>query len=57
MPADWHIAKTGDYNGDGKSDILWRNDAGATAIWDIDDGAILHANSLGSVPTNWHIIA
>jgi serralysin len=22
----WHIVGTGDYNGDGKSDILWQND-------------------------------
>ena len=37
------------------SDILWRNDAGVVAIWDINDGAILAANSLGAVPANWHI--
>ena len=23
---DWQIAGTGDFNGDGKSDILWRHD-------------------------------
>ena len=56
MPTDWHIADTGDFNGDGMSDILWRNDAGVTTIWDMDDGTILAANSLGSIPTNWHII-
>jgi hypothetical protein len=26
---DWHIVGTGDSNGDGRDDILWRNDAGA----------------------------
>ena len=56
MPTDWHIADTGDFNGDHMSDILWRNDAGVTTIWDMDDGTILAANSLGSIPTNWHII-
>jgi len=25
---DWHFAETGDYNGDGKSDLLWRTDNG-----------------------------
>ena len=44
-----------DFNGDGMSDIVWRNDAGVTAIWDMNDTAILHGNSLGTVPTNWTI--
>ena len=29
----WHIKGTGDFNGDGKSDILWQNDDGTPAIW------------------------
>ena len=37
VPANWHIAGTGDFNGDHKSDILWRNDAGLVAIWDMND--------------------
>lgn len=24
---------SGDYNGDGKSDILWQNDNGTPAVW------------------------
>ena len=43
VPDDWNIAGTGDFNGDGKSDILWRNDAGAVAIWLMNDGARLSA--------------
>ena len=39
------------------SDILWRNDAGVAAIWEMDDGTVLSGNSLGVVPANWHIIA
>ncbi len=27
---------TGDFNGDGRSDILWQNDSGAVAIWDVN---------------------
>jgi hypothetical protein len=44
-----------DFNGDGKSDILWRNDAGAVATWDMNDGTLLSSNPLGVVPANWHI--
>ena len=28
VPTSWHIAGTGDFNGDGRDDILWRNDNG-----------------------------
>jgi hypothetical protein len=29
----WHIKDTGDFNGDGRSDILWQGDDGTPAIW------------------------
>ncbi len=30
---DWQIADFGDYNGDGRADILWRNASGTTTSW------------------------
>jgi hypothetical protein len=29
----WHIKDTGDFNGDGRSDILWQGSDGTPAIW------------------------
>jgi hypothetical protein len=29
----WHIKANGDFNDDGKSDILWQNDNGTPSIW------------------------
>jgi hypothetical protein len=29
----WQVAATGDYNGDGRDDILWRNANGAVSDW------------------------
>jgi hypothetical protein len=29
----WHIAGVGDFNGDGRSDILWKNDNGEVTNW------------------------
>ena len=37
---NWKVAGTGDFNGDGKSDILWRNTStGDNAIWKSGDAA------------------
>ena len=33
---DWKVVGTGDYNGDGKSDILFQNTGGQAAIWEMD---------------------
>src|SRR4051812_9096613 len=30
----------GDFNGDGKGDILWRDNEGHTALWEMDGGQI-----------------
>jgi hypothetical protein len=29
VPNDWHVQDVGDFDGDAKSDILWRHDSGA----------------------------
>ena len=31
--ATWSVAETGDFNGDGKTDILWRNSNGDVEMW------------------------
>ena len=33
---DWKVVGTGDFNGDGKSDILFQNTDGQAAIWEMD---------------------
>ena len=39
---NWKVAGTGDFNGDGKSDICWRNSStGENAIWNSGDAANL----------------
>ncbi len=52
----WTIVGTGDFNGDGKSDILWRNTNGTVAIWEMNGGQLL-ASVGGQVVTNaWTIV-
>ena len=31
--SSWHIVGTGDFNGDGMADVLWRNDNGTVSDW------------------------
>jgi hypothetical protein len=54
----WQIVGTGDFNGDGKSDILWRDGSGDVAIWEMKGTTVLNPNTagVGNVPTNWSIV-
>ena len=58
--AGWHIAGTGDFNGDGKSDILWQKDTSTgteTYIWLMDGTKQISSASAGSGGSGWHIIS
>jgi len=54
---NWHIAGTGDFNGDGKVDILWRSYAdGRNAVWYMDGMSITGSAYFNTVAdTNWKI--
>jgi Ca2+-binding RTX toxin-like protein len=58
VATSWHVADTGDYNGDGRSDILWRNDNGGLTTWlGRADGGFINndVNAFATVPTNWQV--
>src|SRR5262245_14700482 len=52
------IKGTGDYNGDGKSDILWQGKDGTPAIWLMDGTDVLSISAAGSFNpgSDWHLI-
>ena len=59
VPTNWHVAGVGDFNGDGRDDILWRNDAGQLSDWlgQTNGGFTPNdANAFASAPTSWHIV-
>ena len=58
VPTDWTISSTGDFNGDGREDILWRNSAGVVTDWLATENSGFATNWTGAsfgVPLSWQV--
>ena len=50
------LSYSGDFNGDGKQDILWRNtQTGEVDIWSMSGASVIAKADLGIVGTDWRI--
>jgi hypothetical protein len=50
----WRAVGTGDFAGDGNSDILWQNiNTGAPMIWDMNGTSIVSSTTLASPGNHW----
>jgi hypothetical protein len=47
--------KSDDFNFDLRSDILWRNDNGTVATWDMNGAEVLGMHSFSGAPPDWHL--
>jgi Ca2+-binding RTX toxin-like protein len=56
---DWSVAAIGDYDGDGRSDVLFRNADGRVYVWNSNDSGpvAFQGQGLGQTPTDWHILS
>ena len=45
-----------DFNGDGKSDILWRHTSGQVGVWLMDGASMASGTRLNTVSVDWSII-
>jgi hypothetical protein len=50
-------SEAGDYNGDGRTDLLWRQPTGRLALWQISGNTIVSLGSPGAESGGWRIIA
>ena len=47
---------THDFNGDGMSDIPWRDASGNTAVWLMNGAQVLMSGGIGVAPASWSIV-
>src|SRR5207237_448337 len=52
----WHVKGSGDFNGDGFSDVLFQNDSGEVYVWQLDGTSKIGGGSLGNPGADWHAL-
>jgi len=55
LPDTSQIGATGDFDGDGDSDVVWHDLNTNVAIWEIEDGVLVQTHVLPTEPTTWQI--
>jgi hypothetical protein len=52
----WHVAGTGDLNGDGKSDIVWQGADGTPGFWLMNGTTPIAETAVANPGSAWHIV-
>jgi Tol biopolymer transport system component len=55
-PETRYFTRAGDFDGDGKSDILWQDNSGQASVWQMNAANVLSTAPVGPNPgTSWHV--
>jgi FG-GAP-like repeat/RTX calcium-binding nonapeptide repeat (4 copies) len=59
LDASWRIAGIGDFNGDGRDDILWRHSSGAIGQWSGQAGQFANTSGVAAnaIDNSWSVAA
>ena len=54
----WKVVAIGDYNGDGRDDLIWKHSSGATGEWlGTASGDFVNNGAAPTVPNGWSVIS
>jgi Ca2+-binding RTX toxin-like protein len=58
IPNSWQVEGVGDFNADGRDDILWRHTDGTVGTWSgtVSGGFVANNAAVFSVTNDWHIV-
>jgi len=57
LPASWPFAGTGDFNGDGKSDTLFRHPTNGRTLMKLMNGfTLISQGFVSSMPASWSVV-
>ena len=51
----WAITGTGDFDGDGRTDILWRENSGGVAMWLMDGPTVKSGSTVANLWIGWTV--
>jgi len=55
LPLAWRVEQLRDTNGEGLSDILWRDTYGTTVLWRMSGFTRVAADEIGRVPSSYDL--
>jgi hypothetical protein len=55
--AGWSVRSLGDFDGDGKDDLVWRHTDGTTYLWTMNGASVSGYLSVSNPGGTWQVVA